>query len=266
MKNAAIAATVTAGLIVPAQAGIYLPPKPAIVKPENLDFSKHMLLGMPLTMGMLAKRRKELSLVYVTSSVSNSDLSSYTLTNSNIGTAEPDRIVVVGATSRSGVASQYATGVTIGGAAATLISRSTGNDDTSSIWALPVASGSTATIVVSFLNTQVRAGFTIWALYGKSTSSYAASSVLSVGAPSGTQSVSTVAGGVAAAVAFKATDTLETPAMSQFTNNYKAAMNDNNGGSHYGFTANNTTAGTATINMSWITDSSITMAAWSPDP
>lgn len=57
MKKALLAATVASGLIVPsAAAGVYLPPKPAIVKPENLDFSSNLLLGMPMTMGMLPRK------------------------------------------------------------------------------------------------------------------------------------------------------------------------------------------------------------------
>lgn len=54
--KALLAATVASGLIVPVKAGVYLPPKPAIVKASNLEFSKHMLLGMPFTMGMLPSK------------------------------------------------------------------------------------------------------------------------------------------------------------------------------------------------------------------
>lgn len=57
MKKALLAATVATGLLMtPAQAGLYVPPKPAIIKPENIEFSKHMLLGMPITMGMLVAK------------------------------------------------------------------------------------------------------------------------------------------------------------------------------------------------------------------
>lgn len=57
IKKALLAASVATGLIVPAaQAGeLYLPPKPAIVKPENIEFSKNMLLAMPFTLGLVAK-------------------------------------------------------------------------------------------------------------------------------------------------------------------------------------------------------------------
>ena len=53
IKKALLAATVASGLIIPqVAAGVYLPPKPSIIKPENIEFSKHML-AMPITLGML---------------------------------------------------------------------------------------------------------------------------------------------------------------------------------------------------------------------
>ena len=52
MNKALLAATVASGLILPATAGVSLLPKPAIIKPQNIGFSKN-LLAMPITMGML---------------------------------------------------------------------------------------------------------------------------------------------------------------------------------------------------------------------
>ena len=51
MNKALLAATLASGLILPAEAGVSLPPKPAIIKPRNIEFSKN-LLAMPITMGM----------------------------------------------------------------------------------------------------------------------------------------------------------------------------------------------------------------------
>jgi hypothetical protein len=67
IKKTLLASTLAAGLIVPVQAkaGLILSPKPAIIKPENIEFSKHMLLGMPLTMGMLAAKKALGSIVFV---------------------------------------------------------------------------------------------------------------------------------------------------------------------------------------------------------
>ena len=57
----ALAAMLASGLVAPEKPAIILP-RPAIVKPESLEVSKHMLLGMPLTMGML-KPQSGISLV-----------------------------------------------------------------------------------------------------------------------------------------------------------------------------------------------------------
>ena len=52
LKEAFLAATVASGLIPQATAGVSLLPRPAIIKPQSLEFSKN-LLAMPITMGML---------------------------------------------------------------------------------------------------------------------------------------------------------------------------------------------------------------------
>lgn len=52
MTRALLAATVASGVILPAKAEVYLPSRPAIIKPGNIEFSKN-LLAMPMTMGML---------------------------------------------------------------------------------------------------------------------------------------------------------------------------------------------------------------------
>lgn len=65
IKKAILAASVATGLVVPAKAGVYLPPKPAIIKPENIEFSKN-ILAMPFTLGMLP--RKSAGPLYVSGS------------------------------------------------------------------------------------------------------------------------------------------------------------------------------------------------------
>lgn len=51
----AIAAMLASGFIVPEKPRLVLP-KPAIMRPQSIEFPKHMLPGMPLTMGMLAAK------------------------------------------------------------------------------------------------------------------------------------------------------------------------------------------------------------------
>lgn len=54
ISNALVSAAVAGSLILPQPQTVVSPPKPAIVKPENLEFSKN-LLAMPITLGMLSK-------------------------------------------------------------------------------------------------------------------------------------------------------------------------------------------------------------------
>lgn len=114
IKKALLAATVASGLIVPAQAGVYLPPKPklevsspAIIKPESLEYSKHML-AMPFTLGMLAPKAVAnfATMTHRLQYSSASNASSYTIgTAVDIGAAPTGgnrRYVIVAAACTSG--------------------------------------------------------------------------------------------------------------------------------------------------------------------
>jgi hypothetical protein len=92
-----LAASAFGGLDVPAKAGIYMPPKPAIVKAENLEFSKHMLLAMPLTMGILAKRQFEATVGTYRAGFSSGGTASTSFTSTAVplGTETADRLVAV---------------------------------------------------------------------------------------------------------------------------------------------------------------------------
>lgn len=50
------AATLASGVIVTEAPAIYVPSKPSIVQAANLKYSKPLLLGMPITMGMLVNK------------------------------------------------------------------------------------------------------------------------------------------------------------------------------------------------------------------
>lgn len=66
----ALSALLTTGLISPVKAEVYVPHKPAIIKPKNLEFSQHML-AMPLTMGMLAATGRQVIHVGTATSTNN---------------------------------------------------------------------------------------------------------------------------------------------------------------------------------------------------
>lgn len=132
------------GLVAPETPKLVFP-KPAIVRSENLDFSKHMLLGMPLTMGMLPRKVPVAPLVSTyTGAVSNvSNLTSYSL-SLPIGTASADRYVVFAIMTRGGGAQSS---VTIGGNAAVSLSTQSAIGLYRSSGA--ITSGTTATVAVT---------------------------------------------------------------------------------------------------------------------
>lgn len=81
MKHSLIAAMAVSGLVAPAASQVIVP-KPAIVKAENLEFSKN-LLAMPFTLGMLQPR---VSTPVVTAGglgYDSSNLNSYSLATSS---------------------------------------------------------------------------------------------------------------------------------------------------------------------------------------
>lgn len=51
-----LAATLASGMVFPAKPSVLKPAGPAIVKADNLELSRHLLFGMPLTMGMLGQK------------------------------------------------------------------------------------------------------------------------------------------------------------------------------------------------------------------
>lgn len=166
MKKTLLAAAVASSLIVPAQAGVYIPPKPAIVKPENIDFSKHMLLGMPMTMGMLAARGNSPSYVYCTQTSSATNLTSYTFTAVPISTASAYRRVLVLINGTGSASGRTLSSVTIGGVTATshVINVSSSTYSSRMVSAL-VPTGTTADIVITYSGSMNDCSIGVWALY-----------------------------------------------------------------------------------------------------
>jgi hypothetical protein len=118
INKALLAGTLAAGLIVPAQAkaGLILPPKPAIIKPENIEFSKHML-AMPFTMGMLP-RKDGGTPSYINSSSGGYSTSLETISWSHTTTSLTTCLVVGQTVNKSGAAVGTST-VTFNGVALT---------------------------------------------------------------------------------------------------------------------------------------------------
>ena len=197
MKTSLLAAAAVAGgLILPATPPLVFP-KPAIIKPENLDFSRHLLLGMPLTMGMLSSSKvakKVLTISYAGGETSTADLSSYSFTGAKIGTPAPDRyiaVVVCGAST----ASRTVNSVTVGGKATTRQHQpsSASNMYPSGLFITnaTVESGTSATINVSMSGACTGCVAAVYVIYGSS-----AISVLARASSSSNHTVNAEAGGI----------------------------------------------------------------------
>ena len=105
-----------------------------------------------------------LSITWADSATDSTDLSSYTFSGLEIGSAASDRWVLVAA----GSDDELPTGVTIGGVAATQCGtgRSNANDGSASLWRRKVTSGTSADIVVSFGATMSMCAVTVYRVVG----------------------------------------------------------------------------------------------------
>lgn len=178
----ALAAMLASGLIVPETQKLVLP-KPAIVKAENLEFTRHILLGMPLTMGMLAaKNRTPVTATYTGAITSTTNALSYSLTLP-IGTASADRYIVVAIFIPSG---GVPSGVTIDGVAA--VTSTTGIY----ISASPVTTGTTTTVAVTCQTTADQCLMYGYSLVGSRPVTRNTAFNLTL---NGTMTVNTIAGG-----------------------------------------------------------------------
>lgn len=155
--KAALAATMASGLVYPSSP-VAVQSKPAMEKAESFDFAGNMLLGMPITIGILASSNASFPIpTYITNVSSGvSSQSSYTFGSVSIGTASSDRLVVVVASLHNGTSNTLnpVVAATIGGSPATIHvtggeSEGAGGNSTSfGIFSCLVTAGTTATIVV----------------------------------------------------------------------------------------------------------------------
>ena len=111
---------------------------------------------------------------FIGSTVSTANATNYTFTNHAIGTAAGNRKVVV-AVGVSGSSTQSITSMTIGGSGASEIveQANTDNEVSCALYELAVASGTTATIVVSGGRSANNCGVAVWAVYGAEASASA---------------------------------------------------------------------------------------------
>jgi hypothetical protein len=181
----AIAAMLASGLVVPETPKLVFP-KPAIVKSENLELTRHIMLGMPLTLGMLkGSSRNAFSLTYVSQFTSGSIGSSYTGTSQNLGSlvsSGNDRYIVICTHGCANTTAGQISSVTIGGISATRqyqISASQGRP--TEIWTLLNNSLTSGNVVITTSTQQFAFGFSVWNLVNPSspTPAYSAGTTFS---------------------------------------------------------------------------------------
>ena len=105
------------------------------------------------------------AITFTESATSTSNLTTYTFSSLNLGTASSGRQIVVAA---FGTSSQTISTLTVGGISASLI---VGRTDTSSerrveLWAAPVPTGTSGDVVVTWSGAQIRSGVGVFSMTG----------------------------------------------------------------------------------------------------
>lgn len=103
---------------------------------------------------------------YIGSTLDINNLTSYTFSNVNIGAASTNRVLIIGVSAYAN-ANGVITGLTVDGNAATVLSKSAGNAtyqtaEFGSIFAYPLATGTTATIVANFDSVFSACHISVW--------------------------------------------------------------------------------------------------------
>ena len=150
-------------------------------------------MTQPMGLGMpgLASNRVTPVVTFTDSASSTVDAASYSFASRAIGTADANRYVVVLACFVRGAAVTISS-VTIGGVTATQLAQSNVDANRAlGIYILPVAAGSTATIVVNTSATAVRGAIGVWSLVGQIEEAVVASSTTTTDAGSMNLAVST---------------------------------------------------------------------------
>jgi hypothetical protein len=193
----ALAAMLASGLVVPETPKLVFP-KPAIIKAENLELSKHMLLGMPLTMGMLAGRDNiAYSHEYLNAGGASWSSPYWRRTSVNFGAADPNRLIVVAGSSYRGSTTSWSLNGTcfIGGVAATInwqrsVAGSSANQLNYIVSAV-VPTGTSGAVEMRHSTQGSEADFSIYRLIGYSVTHFSTAQ-----GTTGTASITTVNNGV----------------------------------------------------------------------
>ena len=106
-----------------------------------------------------------MAFAHLQTTVDASDLTTYTFSSQNLGTAAPDRHIIVGVAARKGGSATTISSVTVGGVSATIVDQYSNSDSNSNISGIAIASvptGTTGDIVVTFGAQMVRAVIAVY--------------------------------------------------------------------------------------------------------
>lgn len=138
---------------------LWLPPKPAIIRPAERELIRRPSLARKLLRGASGVLP---TFSYIGQQTSNSDLTTYTFAASDIGTADASRLVVVGVMG-SNSSNIFSSGL-IGGVSVSIVAQSRAT----CLISASVPTGTTGDIELTFAGGQTRAVIGVWALYNLS--------------------------------------------------------------------------------------------------
>lgn len=165
------------------------------------------------------------SLAFLQATGSTSDLTTYTFSSQNLGTAASDRYIIVAASCRKADPAATLSSATIGGVSATIIHQSTRGGNTVALFAAAVPTGTTGDIVVTWSTGVLRCGIGAYRVTGSDATTYHDRDVgTEVNNPIAT--IDVPAGGFAIAAGYNAGNTTAT--WSGVTEDYDTTVESNN--------------------------------------
>jgi len=173
---------------------IWLPLKPAIIRAWKREDAKRATFPFPFFVPSAVAALPSLS--YRTHAVDATDLTTYTFSTIDIGTAGSNRHVIVGVVARNGTANRTISSATIAGVSASIAADGSGGNTEAGILIAAVPTGTTGTISITFSAGQLRCGIAVWAAYDLTS----ATAFASLATSSTTLDINTPADGIIVAV------------------------------------------------------------------
>lgn len=198
-------------------------------------------------------------MTYIGSTPHTPNNTSATYTAHAIGTASADRLVIVAATGN--MTSGEISGVTCGGIAMTEVVKANGSGRATGIYSLVVASGTTATIVVSYTGTSVQSSISVYTL-----TSLSSTTATHTASNTGVDSVATASinySAYGAVIGVCIIDDTPDVTWTNLTENYDAGIEVSSGHSAASKTVTTTVTGeSVSVTFSGSDNHSLVVASW----